>query len=285
MSNMPNNAEPLATLIASIQNSAKYRDVCVEVIGNIGARELAKRRNLKEAIKATRNTLHQVSGAYLDSKEHYTHYTHWLAQLRVATQLHDTNALRDVCTRILNSHASTRERLPILDQFYTQILAELPPIHSVVDIACGLNPLTIPWMPLAKDASYYAYDISESMMSFLDACLPLLGVQGHAQACDVLQCSPTPKVDLALLLKAIPCLEQIDKHAGQTLLQSIQADAIVVSFPVRSLGGRNKGMAEHYEAHFRALVAHEEQATHRAWDIQRFEFASELAFLLRKPSS
>lgn len=276
---MPGNAEPLATLIASIQNSAKYRDVCAGVIGNIGARELARRRNLKEAIKATRNTLHQVSGAYLDSKEHYTR---WLAELQTAAQSHYSQAVRDVCTRILSSHASTRERLPILDQFYTRILAELPPIHSVVDIACGLNPLTLPWMPLANDATYYAYDISESSMSFLTACLPLLGVQGYAQARDVLQSTPTPKVDLALLLKAIPCLEQIDKHAGQTLLQSIQADAIVVSFPVRSLGGRNKGMVEHYEAHFRALVAHEEQETHKAWDIQRFEFASELAFLLRK---
>lgn len=278
---MPSNAEPLATLIASIQNSAKYRDVCVEVIGNIGARELAKRRNLKDAIKATHNTLHQVSGAYLDSKEHYTR---WLAELQTAAQSHYGQAVRDVCTRILNSHASTRERLPILDQFYTQIFAELPPIHSVVDIACGLNPLTLPWMPLANNATYYAYDISESSMSFITACLPLLGVQGHAQARDVLQFSPMPKVDVALLLKAIPCLEQIDKHAGQTLLRTIQADAIVVSFPVRSLGGRNKGMIEYYEAHFRALVAHEEQETHKAWDMQRFEFASELAFLLRKPS-
>ena len=281
---MLHKTEPLATLIANIQNSAKYHDVCAEVIGNIGARELAKKRNLKDAIKATRNTLHQVSGAYLDSKEHHAHYTHWLAELRMATQAHDSYAVRNVCTRILSSHASTRERLPILDLFYTQILAELPPIHSIVDIACGLNPLTLPWMLLAKDATYYAYDISESSMSFLTACLPLLGVRGHAQARDVLQGSPTPKVDLALLLKTLPCLEQIDTHAGQALLRSIEADAIVVSFPVRSLGGRNKGMVEHYETHFRALVAEEEQATHRVWDIQRFEFASELAFLLRKPS-
>src|SRR5579863_2888908 len=96
-SNMTDNSEPLSTLIASIQNSAKYRDVCAEVIGNIGVRELAKRRNLKEAIKATRNTLHQVSGAYLDSKEHYTS---WLAELRMATQVHNSQAVRDVCTRI-----------------------------------------------------------------------------------------------------------------------------------------------------------------------------------------
>lgn len=273
---MPDNTEALATLIASIRGSAKYRDVCAEVISDIGARELAKRRTLKEAIQATRNTLHQVSGAYLYSKEHYSR---WLAELQTAVHPgdnEDNGAVRAVCTRIMSSHASTRERLPILDQFYTTILAELPPIHSIVDIACGLNPLTLPWMPLASDATYYAYDISESMMSFLTACLPLLGVNGHAQACDALQSCPTQKVDVAFLLKAIPCLEQIDKRAGHTLLHAIQANAIVVSFPVRSLGGRNKGMVEHYDAHFHALVADE------TWDIRRFEFSSELVFLVKK---
>lgn len=273
MSSMPDNTESLAALIASIRGSAKYRDVCTEVISNIGARELAKRRNLKEAIQATRNTLHQVSAAYLNSKEHYTR---WLAELSMAVQSQDSSAVRDVCKRIIGTHASTRERLPMLDQFYTTILAGLPPIHSVVDIACGLNPLTLPWMPLASDATYYAYDISESMISFLTACLSLLGAQAHAQACDVLQSCPTQKADVALLLKAIPCLEQIDKRAGHTLLHAIQADAIIVSFPVRSLGGKNKGMVEHYDAHFRTLVAHE------TWDIQRFEFSSELVFLVRK---
>lgn len=270
---MPDKTEALATLVASIRSSVKYRDVCAEVISNIGARELAKRRNLKEAIQATRNTLHQVSGAYLSSKENYTR---WLAELRTAIQSQDNSAVHAVCRRIMGSHASTRERLPIIDQFYAKILADLPPIHCIVDIACGLNPLALPWMPLASDATYYAYDISENTMSFLTASLSLLSVQGHAQACDVLQSCPTQKADVALLLKAIPCLEQIDKKAGHTLLHAIQADAIVVSFPVRSLGGKNKGMIEHYDAHFRTLVANE------PWDIQRFEFSSELVFVVRK---
>ncbi len=265
--------EALTTLVTSIRASAKYRDVCAEVIQDIGVRELVKCRNLKEAISATRNTLHQVSAAYLYSKEHYTR---WLSELQTATQSGDASAVREVCRGILGSHASTRERLPILEQFYTTLFAELPPVQSIVDIACGLNPLTLPWMPVAKDATYVACDIYESMMGFLTACFPLLGVDGTAQACDVLRSCPTDKVDVALLLKAIPCLEQIDKHAGYTLLHAIQADTLVVSFPVRSLGGRNKGMVEHYEAHFRSLVAGDK------WGIQRYEFPTELVFLVRK---
>jgi len=35
-------------------------------------------------------------------------------------------------------------------------------------------------------------------------------------------------------------------------------------------------MVEHYDAHFRSLVADE------PWNIQRFEFSSELVFVVRK---
>ena len=81
---------------------------------------------------------------------------------------------------------------------------------------------------------------------------------------------------MALILKTIPCLEQLDKTAGLRLLETIQAEHILVSFPVHSLGGRSKGMVENYEARFHALVQG------KRWAIQRFEFATELAFLVTK---
>ena len=54
------------------------------------------------------------------------------------------------------------------------------------------------------------------------------------------------------------------------------ADYLLVSFPAHSIGGRDKGMAAHYEEGFL-------QAMHgRTWPVQRFAFASELAFLVWK---
>jgi 16S rRNA (guanine(1405)-N(7))-methyltransferase len=131
-------------------------------------------------------------------------------------------------------------------------------------------------MGLLDDATYYAYDIYEDMVDFLRAFMKLTQVRGQALACDVLQSCPLPKVDLALVLKSIPCLEQIDKSAGKRLLDVIDADHLLISFPVHSLGGRDKGMPTNYEARFRELVAG------KAWKIKRFEFATELAFLVSK---
>ena len=267
------NDKQLDQLVDTVLNSAKYKNICRDFVNSVGAQELAKRRNLKEAIKATKNKLHQVGGAYLPTR---MDYRGWLDELNEAAQSADRDDFLRVCARILNYHTSTRERMPILDQFYLTLLADLPPIHTVLDLACGLNPLALPWMPLADDVTYYAYDIYQDMVDFLNEFLQIAGVNGHAEARDVINPWPTPSVDLAFILKAIPCLEQIDRTAGLHLLDTINAEHLLVSFPVYSLGGRTKGMAANYAAQFRELAANPD------WSIKKFEFTTELAFLVSR---
>ncbi len=239
----------------------------------VGAAELGKRRSLKEAIKATKNKLHQVGGAYLDGD---MRYAAWLDDLRAAG---DPEALRVVCRTVMAHHASTRERLPVLERFFAETLASLAPVRSVIDVACGLNPLAAPWMPLAPGATYTACDIYTDMTAFVGDFLALAGLAGRVSTCDVggpLPDLPSERADVAFVLKTIPCLEQVDKAAGLRLLDAVNAAHVLVSFPVRSLGGYNKGMVEHYEARLAALLAE------RGWPVTRFEFETELAFLVDK---
>jgi 16S rRNA (guanine(1405)-N(7))-methyltransferase len=271
----------LERLLDGVLASNKYRDISPDLVRSIGTQELQKRRSVKEALKATKNKLHQVAGAYLLpngelSTNADTTYTQWLSDLHIATQTGNRVAIQQTSLQIMTNHASTKERLPILDQFYSTLFADLPPIHSVLDIACGLNPLALPWMPLAGDITYYAYDIYQHMMNFLSAYMQFMHIQGHAEARDVIQSCPTQTVDLALVLKVLPCLEQIDKQAAHTLLHTLNARHIIVSYPIHSLGGKNKGMAQYYEAHFHALLANQ------SWQVKRFEFATELVFILEK---
>jgi 16S rRNA (guanine(1405)-N(7))-methyltransferase len=261
--------DALDRLVAAVLNSPKYGRVCAEFVRRVGAEELPKRRSLKEAIKATKNKLHQVGGAYLDGS---LPYARWLDRLR------DADDVRPVCRDVMRAHASTAERLGILDEFYSTLFSALPPVRSVLDVACGLNPLAIPWMSLAPGAAYTAYDIYQDMTDFIGEFMALIGIDGHAQARDVMQFVPPEKVDLALILKTIPCLEQVDKAAGRRLLETVNADHVLVSFPVRSLGGHDKGMSANYEAHLRDLLAGTD------WPVERYEFDTELAFVIHKTS-
>jgi len=273
----------LGSLLKAVQRSKKHADVCPEVILRIGQRELVVRGNVRDAIKSTKRKLHQVGAAYLQGRPRYAR---WLASLRETGG--DPVETRRVCREIMAAHASTRERLPILDRFYAETLADLPPISSLLDLACGYNPLAIPWMPLAPGARYAAIDIYVALAEFLGEALAILGTDGVSEARDVLGPQPFPRApadedtpragryDVALLLKAVPCLEQIERAGGLPLLQSIPARHVLVTFPVQSLGGRDVQMRANYSARFAELVAAER------WSVARHSFETELAFLVDK---
>ncbi len=263
----------LEQLVQLVRKGEGYREVQVDLVRSIGMRELRDRRSLRDAVKATRSKLHQVGGAYLPG---HPDYPGWIKQLECLPADRQSPELRNFCLEAMRSHASTRERLPVLETFFTETLKGIAPVTSVLDLACGFNPLAIPWMPLELDATYFACDIYGDMVSFLSHFFAHLRQNGRVWSCDLSQGMPDEKVHLALLLKAIPCLEQLDKGLPLRLLEEIQADHLLVSFPVASLGGRGKGMRGHYEAHFLELIAG------HAWEIERFEFLGELAFLVTK---
>jgi 16S rRNA (guanine(1405)-N(7))-methyltransferase len=132
---------------------------------------------------------------------------------------------------------------------------------------------------LADGAEYIAYDVDAAMVGFLNAFFALTwGDAGNpprrvATVRDIVAAPPSEPADLALVLKAIPCLEQLDKAAGSRLLDALDAPHLLVSFPARSLGGRQRGMAAHYGTRFAALIAG------RGWAVEELAFAGEVAFL------
>lgn len=259
--------ELLARLVEAVRTGRKYRDLCPELVRRIAARELAHRRDFRAALKATRNRLHQVGGAFLEGQPDYAR---WLETLRRAEG--DPRAFQEACRRLMAHQASTRERLEVLGRFYPALLGGLPPLRTVVDLACGLHPLGIPWMRLAPETEYLAFDIYQGLVDFLSAYFALVPIAGRAEVRDIVHDPPACRADLAWLLKAVPCLDRLDRDGVSRLLDTVDARYWVISFPVRSLHGKEKGMVRTYEARFRELAAG------RDWEIERFLFPTELVF-------
>ena len=146
---------------------------------------------------------------------------------------------------------------------------------SVVDLACGLNPLTLPWMNLPPGTRYLACDIDTEMTRFLDGFLRLAPVDGRAEVNDLIAGPPAGRADVAFLFKALPCL----RHQTEDLLRildSIEATWLVVSFPTRSLGNRARGMAATYRAMYADVIGG------RSWETRELLYPSELVFVTRK---
>jgi 16S rRNA (guanine(1405)-N(7))-methyltransferase len=265
--------DELDRLVESVQANAKYRVISQALVRKLGAQELSKGRSLKDAVKATRNKLHQIGGAY---QEGGISYDRWLDEmLKLPADLHHP-AVMDFCRQVMAEHASTKERLPILDTFFTESLSIVTPVQSILDVACGLNPLALPWMPTADGVEYFACDIYIDLVDFLNQFFQHFGVNGRAWVCDLTVEIPDPDTQVAFVLKTLPCLEQVDKTVGNRLLPALKPKQLLVSFPARSLGGRSKGMPEYYEAHFNQLVESQ------SWKTEKHIFQSELAFLVQK---
>lgn len=263
----------LDLLVETVLSGGRYRTVHPDLVRRIGARELSVRKSFKEAVKATRSRLHQVGGAYQEKPIAYEAHIRTLETL--SDDLSDP-AVRSFCTRLMGEHASTRERLSIIEPFYEIILKPLQPITSIVDLACGFNPLALPWMPLSRDTRYLACDIYNDMLSFVRQFFEHFNQPIETSMCDLTDFSLTEPVQVALLLKTIPCLEHLDKDIGRKLITTLAAEHLVVSFPAHSLGGRSKGMPATYEARFMEII------DGTGWQSERHLFSSELVFVLHR---
>jgi 16S rRNA (guanine(1405)-N(7))-methyltransferase len=242
-------------VVARVARSARYRDVERGLVSRLAAEELARGGSPDEVAKRVKRRLHQAVGAFRTGR--LAHVERVLAPIRDAWHGSlDDPGFRDACRRALAGHASTAERVPHLDEFFGPIweLTGEPP-RRLLDLGCGLGPLMLPWMGLARDARYVAIDVDRRALSVADAFLDLVE-QPHAVAAnDLVRDVPDEAVDVALVLKLLPTLERQNPSAPAALLGGLQAGHAIVSFPARSLGRRAKGMEATYRADIDALCA------------------------------
>lgn len=260
-------------LVDELRDTRKYRHVCVDTLNRVAEWALARHASPKDALKAAKRKLHQVYAAYLDNAS--------VAQLQEALEqlpsAQDERALKQACVHILQSHASTAERIPILTDVFTALFRETGVPRVVMDLACGLNPFALPWMALPPATEYYACDIDERLAQAVNVFLAHIGRPGAAFCHDILVDTPARRADVVFLLKTLPCLEQQQKGVSVDLLAGLlrTTRAVVVSFPAQSLGGRGKGMPEHYAAFMQTILPHLNCTT------QRFNYPTETFFVLR----
>lgn len=267
------DTEQVEQVIAEVMKKPKYADIAVELLRRVAALEVQKRKSLKEAVKGTQTKLHQLGGAYLEQRPDFNQWSQEIALLPENLQ---SAEIKTFCLEKMREHASTSERLPLIDQFYQICLQPIAPIQSILDLGCGIHPLALAWMPLSDDPMYLGMDIFQEMTNFDQRFLQHVRMRGRVLHADFLGSLPRQNYQLALCLKIIPLIDQVSQGITRGWLENIPAENILVSFPTASLGGRNKGMPAHYRERFEYLISTAN------WQVKTFEFSSELAFLLRR---
>ena len=226
----------------------KYQNLYEPLIQRVFSEEKHK----KDPEKAAKTRLHQLYGAYSQGNA----YKKAEALLGSGSQ--------STSRAILALHASTRERLPFLTEFYEFIAAHTLANAAVcaggsriiADYGCGFNPFALPLMPpelVSKLEAYHAFDIDLHTKSLLNRFFQLHGLPPCAECADLAvetPCLSETGVDIAFFLKLLPVLEAQREGRGYELVRATNAKFAVISYPLKSLSGREKGMQKNYSEAF-----------------------------------
>lgn len=256
------------TVIEGLASSSRYRHLTSGLLARTADWAVARHAKPGPALKAAKRKLHQVFGAYavkLDSLERH------LDDLEAGDEPHA------VCRRILTLHHSTAERLPFIEAFHATIWNHCGTPRHILDLAAGLNAFSLPFSGLDPAVSYTAVEIDRRMVDAVRRFLAFTQRPGGCLWHDVLDGIPPGNADVALILKTLPCLERQQPGAAVDLMHRLEdIPHVVVSYPVRSLGGARKNMPQTYRVHAQSL------ATACGRDITFLDLSQEIVAVLSR---
>lgn len=244
-----------------------YREICPDTVRREFELQLARRGDPAAAEKAARERLHAVTGAFLTAGE--------LKQARKCLKDYAAGD-KEALSAALRLHASTRERmkpgLEGMDELFGRVFAATGRDVSVFDAACGLDPLYLG----ARGLKVFGADIHGGCTDLINDWAGACGWQVSARCMDLSISVPDEEYGLLLAMKLLPVLETAEKGGALKFLDRVKARYFCVTFPTRTLGGRDLGMEQNYARFF------ETEIDGRYAVRDKFVCGSELIYLLTR---
>jgi len=265
----------IENIVDELKDSKKYSTLCPDTIRNVLQIEAGKHKSLKNAKKSARKKLHLILASYLNE----LNYSSAEKELESVFSLEDNDKIDETCINIMSKHASTRERLTSLDEFYSGIFTITGIPKKLADLACALNPFSFRWMKLPKDTHYYAFDNNIKIVKLLEMYVRLEGLKASVEWRDIFLNPPESFFDVAFLFKMYHCLEHRQRGAGWEIVQKTPARWLAVSFPTRNLANRKVDIFANYKD---TLLNNIKKNN---WDSHLLEFQSELVLLIKKKTN
>ncbi len=260
--------------IERILSAPKYRDLGLNThtITQLIHQEALNQPSQKGLLKSVRRKLHNIVAPYLGEPD----YEKLIEQL---SELQDTSLeskeVRSFCQNILSQHASTAERLPNLDVFYNQLFQKTGKPNTILDLACGLHPIGFPFMGLPLSTRYYAYDIIQPRIDFINTFFIKLGLAPLAENRDILVSPPSIHADLGLFFKEAHRFEKRTPGCNRSFWAHLDVDILAVSLPVVDLSGKHNLTDRH-----RRLIQENLPQNHGVFEML---IENEIIFLISQP--
>lgn len=264
--------DELNRFITEIRDSRKYHALNLpdSTLCNLIEQELPRYKTRTLALQAVRKKLHNLVAPYLGDPD----YDEVNMSLEQAFTQGDHDKVKVICNELLQTHASTLERLPILTEFYSRLFSITGKPEVILDLACGLNPFAIPWMGLEKTVQYHAYDIHLPRVQLINQFMQGWGMAPLAEQKDILVEPPEIKADVAFFFKEAHRFEQRQHGCNRAFWQQLQVRWLLVSLPSENLTGQHSLVDRQ-----RRLVANTLQGLD--WKVEEVTFPTEIVFCIQ----
>jgi 16S rRNA (guanine(1405)-N(7))-methyltransferase len=261
--------------VGKVLSAPKYRNLGIpeDTIRSLYEVVLADAnvKNQKEAEKLVRRKLHNIMATYLGDPD----YPELEKQLEAVFAKDDPDSVKTLCREQLLIHASTAERIPLLNTFYQQIFSVTGIPSCIMDLACALHPLSFPWMGLPNSVEYHAYDIHQPRVSMLNHFFELQGMRPLVEVRDILVDPPQLEADVAFFFKEAHRFEKREPGCNRAFFKALKVRFLVVSLPTMSLHGNHDLLETHRKLVYRAIDRLD-------WPVTEILFNNEIVFCIEK---
>ncbi len=225
--------------IEKIKENKKYQsisdDIVIKEIQNYMRKYQADTDEIyddKFAIKVIRKELHRLYSSYQTKGK------------KKRDEILKNLKKDDLSTinKILETTLATKERMPNYSTIYQKIFKITGNPKSIIDLGCGLNPVSIPYMNLSS-IKYHCYDIDESDIVFLNKLFKKINVDGKAKildARDLDELAKLSKSDVIFMFKLydliVPKNRKLKKIGEEIInLLMTKTNHLVASFATKTL--------------------------------------------------
>ena len=234
--------------------------------------ERPRSEGYKNIIKLTRAKLHSAYGVF--QKEDKKRVYGLLDELREADIVPEIYSIHRM---LLSSVLSTKERLPFYEEIYTKIFAITGYPRSILDLGCGFNPMSFPFMRL-EEVDYCAYDINKEDIRILDEYFSIMGddLNGKAKLFRFDEGNEFPSADVCFLFKVLDVLDKKGHKKSEELIKSLKCRWIVASFSTKTVSG--KQMKHAYRGWMDRMLKR------LGYEFKVLEFPNEIFYVIKKVS-
>jgi 16S rRNA (guanine(1405)-N(7))-methyltransferase len=269
------NEADIQKMIDDVQNSRKYRDLDLPdaFLRDLIESETRQTQNKAKVKENFRKKLHEVIAPYLEDID-YAQESRKLITLN-QSKMSETE-LKTYAKDLMRKHASTRERLPHLEAFYAEIWAHIGHVESVLDLACALDPLALPWYNNPSLKTFCAIDIHQPPLTFLEIFFQSYFPFARTLQQDFIAQPLHLQADCAFLFKEVHRMEKRKPGCTRQLIKELKVSHFVISLPARDLRGHHSLADYHTKMVKNAIQGLD-------FGLQQTQVGSELLYFIKKP--